>query len=472
MRNAVSGHLRVATALLASALLSASALAAAVGPAPPADDATGAAADAPSSERLLIRNARIVDPRSEEVREGAIVVEGDRIDEVLDTAPEDFDGRELDAGGRWVIPGLYDMHVHSSSNKTPGYDGMPPIGSENAARVMLYAGVTGYLDLFGPEDRLFDLRERQRRGEAPGADLHAAGPILTAPGGHGTQFDTETRTVASPAEARETVASLAEREPDVVKLVYHPAMARKHDELESLDRPTMRALVDEARSRGLRTVAHIDTWQGAYATAEAGVSAVTHTPPGPVPDSLVALMKEREVAWIPTLTVRTEMPRLVLEDGALDAPLLRAVTDSALRASYRNYPEERRARLRKAAALEEKLLARTRTLHEAGIPVLAGTDAGNAGAFQGYTLHRELEMYVEAGMSTWEALRSATVRAGRFLGEESGVRPGDRASLVVLDGSPVDDITNTRSIHRVVHDGRVVDRRELLAPTGVSGPDG
>src|SRR5690606_15520774 len=79
--------------------------------------------------------------------------------------------------------------------------------------------------------------------------------------------------------------------------------------------------------------------------------------------------------------------------------------------------------------------ASVKKIHEAGIPVITGTDSGNLGVFHGYSLHRELRLLVDAGLGTWDALRAATVHPARFLGVESGFAPGSVAHLVVLDGN-------------------------------------
>ena len=102
-----------------------------------------------------------------------------------------------------------------------------------------------------------------------------------------------------------------------------------------------------------------------------------------------------------------------------------------------------------------------KTLADAGVTMLAGTDAGNMGVFQGFSLHRELALLVDAGLSEWDALRAATTNASGFLGERWGVAPGDEATLLILDASPIDDIRNTQRIHAVIQRGTVVERDEL-----------
>ncbi len=101
-------------------------------------------------------------------------------------------------------------------------------------------------------------------------------------------------------------------------------------------------------------------------------------------------------------------------------------------------------------------------LDEAGVHVLTGTDAGNPGVFQGYSVHREMELLVEAGLTNWKALASATTLAGPLVGQSFGVQPGDIANLIALNSSPVEDISNTQDIALIVHHGEVVNRGELV----------
>lgn len=172
-----------------------------------------------AAQDLLLTDARLVDPLTRTVRPGTLLLRGDTVAAILDVPPPDFGGDVLDLDGRYVIPGLIDLHVHSYGNLSPS--GVESLGTVTAARRMLYAGVTGFLDLFADEGTIFALRDSQRADGLTAADLHAAGPLLTAPGGYGTQMGLPTRTVATPSEARRVVA-LARRRPDVVKFAYLP----------------------------------------------------------------------------------------------------------------------------------------------------------------------------------------------------------------------------------------------------------
>ena len=118
------------------------------------------------------------------------------------------------------------------------------------------------------------------------------------------------------------------------------------------------------------------------------------------------------------------------------------------------------------AEREALILDSVKTLADAGVVMLTGTDSGNWGTLQGFSIHRELEKMVAAGLTPWQALAASTIAAGEFLGREWGVAVGDEANLVILDASPIEDIRNTKKIHQVIHHGRLVGREALLqAPT-------
>lgn len=419
-----------------------------------------------AAQDLLLTNAHLVDPRTETVRPGVLLIRGDTLAAVLEATPRDFDGIVLDLNEGYVIPGLIDLHVHSYGNLSPS--GVEALGAEAAARRMLYAGVTGFLDLFADEDAIFAFRDRQRLENLPAADVYAAGPLLTRPGGYGTQMGLSTRTVATPDEARRAVADLARRRPDVIKFAYLP----ESEAFVSMDRETMEALVQTADEAGLRTVAHVGSWEGVREVVEAGVSAVTHLPHDPIPEDVPALMRAHGTVVIPALAGAFGVLDLTTPRWR-DNSLLAAVTSPDVLAVYRR-PDTLEAALgailHTRHAHREPTLASVPALHQAGVRVLAGTDAGVLGTIQGFSLHHELALLTEAGLSEWAALAAATTEAGAFLGERVGFRVGDRANFLVLNASPLDNISNTQAITHVVHRGRVVDREALLDDATASRP--
>jgi imidazolonepropionase-like amidohydrolase len=434
---------------------------------PPGSTAQPASDPAPP---LLLTDAHLVNPATKTVRRGALRIEGERIAAVLDEAPANFDGHTLDLNGKWVLPGLVDAHVHSWGNTGPAFQQRQMLQTMGSAKMMLYSGVTAFLDLASPEDYILNLRNRQRSEGFLGADIHAAGAPFTHPSGHGTQYPgSSARTVTSPEEARRSVDSLAARQSDVAKLIYNP----NNDHYPSMDRATMEATIDAAHAHDLTTVAHIETWAAAHQVVTAGADAITHTPPSPLPDSTLTAMQEQGTAWIPTLTVHTEAAHLIQHPEHLQNDLLRAVADSALLAAYRDtsgLPNGIRSWIGRQATYRKARLNAVQKGAAAGVPILTGTDAGNPGVFQGYSLHRELILLKQAGLSNWEVLTAVTTAAGDFLDAPFGLQPGDRANLLVLDASPLDDIRHSQTVHRVIYHGQVVDRSRLLDEATSSPP--
>ena len=114
----------------------------------------------------------------------------------------------------------------------------------------------------------------------------------------------------------------------------------------------------------------------------------------------------------------------------------------------------------------EDVYSTIRALGKAGVPILTGTDAGNVGTFQGYSVHREMQLLVDAGLSTWDALAAATTQAGAFLNTPSGLDKGSLANLVVLNKPPIEDIQHTQDIHMVIYRGAIIDRPSMLSAVG------
>lgn len=416
-------------------------------------------AEPAGAQDLVLTNARIVDPATRTITPGTIWIRDGRIAGRGAQAPSDARGDRIDLGGRWIIPGLVDLHTHSYGNAAPG--GVSDAGGTGAtATRVTRAGVTAFLDLFGLEDSLFALRDRQRAGEGNGASIFAAGPCFTATKGHCSEYGIPTRLIDSPDDARKQLAELGPKRPDVVKVVYDH-FDYGPSTMPSIDRPTLEALLGGAKAQGLKTIVHVGTWEDARHAIAGGATAITHVPrDGVVPPDVVALMAEKGTYHIPTLVVHTDLIELYDRPQLLTTPLLVAVTSDALRAAYAKgvdlLPPRTRSWIAHHRAQRDTVIESVRRLHAGGVRMLTGTDAGNWGVFQGYSVHREMMRLVQAGLTPWDALAAATTRAGEFLGQEYGVDAGDVANLVVLDASPVENIENTQRISMVVVRGNVV----------------
>ncbi|MFC8454812.1 amidohydrolase family protein [Kitasatospora sp. NPDC057223] len=330
---------------------------------------------------------RLTEPRT-------VVIDGP----VIGTDPAG--ARTVDGRGAVLLPGLIDAHIH--------------LGGRDTLEKLLAHGVTTALDMATwPPQRLAALRG------LPGlTDIRSAGTPAIGPGGPHSRIPglADTATLLDPADAPGFVARRIEEGSDYLKVVLE-APGEGGPELA-----VVTALVRAARSHGLTVVAHAAS-PGAYALAlDAGVDMITHVPLGrPLPAADVA----RTAA-----DGRVAIPTLAMMEGTAAA----------------------RGRAEAFGAAVESVGA----LHRAGVPVLAGTDANTqpgvpAAVEHGSSLHRELELLVEAGLSAAEALRAATVLPARHfrLADRGAITPGLRADLVLVDGDPLTDIRATRAVRAV-----------------------
>ncbi|TMP39301.1 amidohydrolase family protein [Pseudoalteromonas rubra] len=412
----------------------------------------------PSPDTLLLTQVQIVDVDQQKIRRGAVLIEQGRIAAEYSVPPADFKGQILELNNRWLIPGLIDMHVHAFGNRAP-HAKSDFAGTEKISQRVLYAGVTGFLDLFGHELGQITARQQQRAGAFLGADIYSSLSCLTAPKGHCTEYGLETRTMSTPEEAIAQVQSLAKAKPDVIKVVYQPS-----DDQPSIDKATFAAIVQQSNQLGIKTIVHLKTWQEVSDALEVGATAFTHIPGTPIPTGLADKIAKAKMVVIPTMTVHTDLTDFLFDKTVIASELLQAMTTPAIIAGYQSEETmkkwgDREAKWRKQDAQRTANLA---ALVTAGVTVLAGTDAGNYGTIQGYSVHREMLKFTQAGMTNWQALAAATTRSGSFLGIDNTLQTGAQASFVILDASPIEDIQNTQKIHAVIHQGKVVDREQTL----------
>lgn len=383
----------------------------------------------------------------------------------------------FDARGLFVLPALGDAHDHTWGDPCPASEeDDDEIGTLAVLRRNAQAGVLAVLDLGRNEKEILPLRDRQRgalplqlAGKATAtdmddnagvfaADLYAAGAIFVNASPAGLTEDGWARRVDSPQSAREQVRDIAKSRPDVVKLIYDHSGWR-----QGMARDVMEAIIDEARLAKLKTVVHIALWDDMLHAAEAGATAVTHLDDdGVVPDKVVAALLAKRVVVIPTLGVQMGHADLALKPALRQRPLLQRLAAPKVLAGYADpakflpKPAFWLRWQKKSRPLYLQSLAK---LHRAGVPLLVGPDGGNYGVIQGWSVHREMQLWQEAGLPRWAILRAATTGIADFLGVRWGVREGEVANLLVVRADPLRDIANTEKIAAVVVHGRVLRLR-------------
>lgn len=396
----------------------------------------------------LVQDVRVFDGEKMHERR-SVLVDGNRI------ADDNFQGKApagvsvIDGKGRTLLPGLIDAHVHAYR-----YLDLP-----------LYFGVTTQIDMFTGVQVVKDVSAKMASGDNAGqADLFSAGTLATAPGGHGTEYGMVIPTLTKPEEAQAWVDARLAEGSHFIKIVMEHGHAGRS--FASLDIATVKALIDASHKRGKLAVVHISNLADARAALEAGADGLVHLFVGSSISQedlagFAQLAKARKAFVIPTFSVMESMAGLRANDIIGD-PAFSGLLDKAQKQQLTNtYGQKAKPELLAAPQ------AVTAALAKAGVPVLAGTDAGNNGTQYGASMHHELHSLTQAGLTPLQALASATSAPAQAfkLPQRGRIAKGYKADLLLVDGDPSADITATRRIVDVWKDGVSVAplRKQQLA---------
>lgn len=493
---ALAGTLALATALTTAA------------------SAPGSATE-PAAPSLAVTHATVIDATGRPpLPDATVLIAGDRITAVGPAAEVAVPPgtRLVDARGKFLIPALWDMHVHLANQAEAD------LPSALLARLLLAHGVVGARDMGGDWDRIVALRRAIAASEFHAPEILSPGPFLDGPHDPDPIFVS----VLGAADAPAAVAKVVGLGVDFLKVQ------------SGLSREAHAALASEANRLGLPFVGHIPEALTALEVVRTGQLSIEHVSPALPGDAglmrgcsaaedrllreiaewnayvarpdadreearrrqreiqslhldpwdrgrmatLFREMKERGTRAVPTLIWSRSFRPLAPEDDGRGIPmeLFPAAFRERVLAGRRRYLD---ATPPPVLELNRRIAARSADLvgelQRAGVPILAGTDTTDAFVVPGFSLHQELELLVGAGLSPLAALQAATIAPARFLGRETQqgtVEAGKRADLVVLDANPLEDIRNTRRIFALVAGGSLADRAaldRLLAP-GTGAP--
>jgi hypothetical protein len=401
-------------------------------------------------------------------RDMTVVVTGDRISAIGDSKLSAPAGAQIvDATSKFLIPGLWDMHVHWYARDT--------------FTLFTANGVTGVREMFGNPD-LLRWREQIAKGSLVGPRMVVASPIVDGP----EPVWPNSISVRNEEEGRKAVRKVKEWGADFVK-VY-----------ALLPRNAYFGIADEAKQQGISFVGHVPYSVSPAEASDAGQKSIEHLTGILIACSDKETELREKVVKEKSLGARGRATLLETYDEKKAADLfarfvrnqtwqcptltvLRAnayVGDEILRRDGRlkYVPRQMKERWSRRIAYQSggdndgakevfhKELKIVGAMQKAGVPIVAGTDTGNPFCFPGFSLHDELALLVMAGLTPVEALRSATLNPAKFFGLDQTlgtIEPGKIADLVLLDANPVEDIRNTQRIYAVVSNGRLFDRKAL-----------
>jgi len=435
---------------------------------------------------LIFEHVAVIDSTGSPLRlDVSVLIVGDRIKSLSLASPtKPAPGAiVVDAKGKFLVAGLWDMHVHALNKNVP----------EHFFPLFIANGVTGIRDMGGdiPLAQIAELKKEIADGSRFGPQIFAAGPILE--GEH--PFWPFSIAVKSPGDARRAVGTLVGEGADFLK-VYN-----------TLSRDSYLAIASQAKEMRVPFVGHIPDSVTPAEASRFGQKSIEHL--WGIPNYLSA--EYEQLQKMASVANDTEDPNVARDlfykinetilatydpkkaqglyeefarNGTWQAPTLvvlrsyASIHDPALRKDPRisyisddllgfwksmgGQPDPRNDEIQ--MHLFQHDLEIVRAMHAANVPLLAGTDTPNPYSYPGFSLHEELELLVSAGLSPLEALQAATLRAAEFLGVErlyGSVEEGKIANLVLLDANPLEDIRNTQKIRGVVLRGKFLDRTML-----------
>ncbi|MEZ5497928.1 MAG: amidohydrolase family protein [Steroidobacteraceae bacterium] len=381
------------------------------------------------------------------------------------------DAVHVDGRGRFLIPGLMDMHVHLRGGIELSREGLRKAAINRdegvaALHSYLYSGVTSIFDAGNNPEFIFELRDAERSGRLLAPRIFATGGIATYPGSHGSgPGSTDLR--AWP-EAQAALDAHLARKPDLLKLTLEERGWGNRPMIPMLDPDVMRKVVEYTNDRGIRTVVHVSSELRARQAIFAGVDALAHPViQGPVSEEFLKLMGAKRIPMVTTLTIGDNYSRLVEHPEYLDQPLYRA---SLSKQEIAMLQTERRAQWQDNRwTWWMKLMTpvaqdNVRKLYASGAILVVGTDQTS-----GPAVHRELELLQSAGIPAAAIIRMATLNGAILLGKESdlgSIEAGKMADAVLLDADPTSDINNTKRIALVIKNGKVVKESQLRLAGG------
>jgi imidazolonepropionase-like amidohydrolase len=415
------------------------------------------------AEKIALVGGTLIDGTGRDpIPDSVVVIEKGRI---VDAGPKSrvkipSGAQKVDARGKTILPGLWDMHAHFEQVEW--------------GPIYLAAGATTVRDCGNEFEFITAVRDAVAKGRGLGPRLLLAGIVDgTGPSAIGVER------VDTPEQAKMWTDK------------YHDAGFQQMKIYSSVKFEEVKDVADEAHRLGMTVTGHVPIGLNAYQTIEAGQDQINHIPyivdimVPPLPDDAsrldhataaanldlnspearkaIAFLVQHGTVVDPTLALfeffsaSTAKPAASIEPGVVKvAPELQAIlTDVG--------PPSPNADISEKVFAKE--LAVVDALHKAGVPIVAGTDQ----TVPGHSLHREIELYVQAGFTPIEAIQAATIVPARVMGldkEVGTVEPGKRADVIILDGNPLESIHNIRKVEFVITNGTMYDCAELWRSVG------
>jgi imidazolonepropionase-like amidohydrolase len=406
------------------------------------------------SEVLVLHGATLIDGTGSPPRSDAVVIiNGNKIiavtnqSEYLNHYFNKLNGTQtvLNLTGKYIMPGLFDMHAHVGGVLKDSYD---QAASEKMLGMLLDYGITTIRNPGGPTNESVSLREDILRGKIAGPEMLTAGRLLNTPE---LPVPFVEKQVTTKEEVIEEVRRQAASGVDFIKLYV------------GLNPELLKFAIDEAHSQGIKVIGHLylTSWTDA---ANLGIDFLTHGVPGS--PLLLSEAKQRifnltgggpfahslwlDLVDLNSTEIRNMIDSLVQNQIPVD-PTLNVYEAILKQGSYDPQNEQR----------WNKVLQLTKIMHERGVQILSGTDIPNFKLVPGKSLHHELELLAEAGIKPMDIIKIATgngAKALSIINQTGTIEPGKQADILILSANPIEDIENIGKIDAVISNARIIEK--------------
>jgi len=409
------------------------------------------------SEVLVLHGATLIDGTGSPPKSDAIVIiNGNKIitvtnqSEYLNHYFNNLNGtqtgvRFLNLSGKYIMPGLFDMHAHVGGVLKDSYD---HAASEKMLGMLLDYGITTIRDPGGPTNESVSLREDILSGKIAGPEIFTAGRLLNTPE---LPVPFVEKQVTTEEEVIEEVRRQATSGVDFIKLYV------------GLNPELLKVAIDEAHSQGIKVIGHLylTSWTDA---ANLGIDFLTHGVP--VSPFLLSEDKQRifnltgggpfdHSLWLDLVDLNsTEISNMIdslVQNQIPVDPTLNVYEAILKQGSYDPQNEQR----------WNKVLQLTKIMHERGVQILSGTDIPNLKLVPGKSLHHELELLAEAGIKPMDIIKIATKNGAKALSitnQTGTIEPDKQADILILSANPIEDIKNIGKIDAVISNSRIIEK--------------
>lgn len=423
---------------------------------------------AASAESLVLKNFTLIDGSGKAPMSGAAMLVTDGRIQWVGPAGQvkaPAGAQTVDLAGKFVMPGIINLHGHLGNVIDMTQDPKFFTKQNAEAQLKTYAqfGVTSMLSMGSDQPLVYELRAAQRAGRPTMARIYTAGKGFTGingypttvPGMKGVPYE-----VATAEQVRKAMEELAPQHPDFVKIWVDDHLGKE----KKIDTEVSRAIISEAKKKGLRTCAHIFYYSDAKALSDAGLYACAHSVRDrDVDDALIASMKKNGTWQLGTLAREYSVFAYGKRQSFYDDPFFQQATGKKVLGMIDNDAYRAKLNSDKDMPKYPGFLATAqknlKKLYDAGVKVGFATDSGPPARFSGFSEHKEMELMAEAGFTPSQIITIFSKNSAEFLGAQKDLgtlEKGHWADMVVLTKNPLQDIRNTHSIDAVYIAGNKV----------------